>query len=143
MVRPWRISFLSTRAYRAQSPKHRAVDGKYGTGATTTLSTSPLATRWRNLFSTNTPWLGCSEFGNSVVKVSTLSGRRLSDAEHIARTGDLQKSTLTRPPNWQSAYSSERIRAYCSGSETGSNRNNRRETAISPGSPASRYREAK
>src|SRR6266481_856356 len=85
MARPWRVSCLSTRAYRVQSPKHRAVDGKYGTGATTRLSTSPLATKWRNLFSTNTPWFGCWEFGNSVVKVSNLSGRRLGDTELIAK----------------------------------------------------------
>jgi hypothetical protein len=53
-----------------------------------------------------------------------------------------QKSTLTRLPNWRSAYSSERIRVYCSGSATRSKRNNLRGTVIPPGSTASRYREA-
>jgi hypothetical protein len=97
MARPLRISCLSTRPYRAQSPKHRAVDGKYGTGATTTLSTSPLATKWRNLFSTNAPWFGCSEFGNSVVKVSSLSGRRLADTEYIGKQTILRDTTVCRP----------------------------------------------
>src|ERR1700741_4129208 len=96
MVRSCRISCLSTRAYRAQFPKHRAVEGKYGTGATTTLSTSPLATRWRNLFSTNTPWFGCSEFGNSVVKVSSLSGRSLEDTEYIGKEIVLRDATMCR-----------------------------------------------
>src|SRR5437867_6067926 len=94
MARPCRISCLSTRAYRAHSPNHRAVDGKYGTGATTTLSTSPLATRWRNLFSTNTPWFGCSEFGNSVVKVRSLNGRWLGDTEYIAKKTVLRDATM-------------------------------------------------
>src|SRR2546421_53179 len=96
MARPWRISRLGTRGYRAHSPKHRAVDGKYGTGATTTLSTSPLATRRRNLFSTNTPWFGCSEFGNSVVKVSNLSGRWLGDTEYIGKKIVLRDATMCR-----------------------------------------------
>jgi len=39
----------------AQSPNIGALDGKYGTGATTALVASPLATRWRSRFSTNTP----------------------------------------------------------------------------------------
>ena len=70
---PWRVSSVGARACSAQSPNRPARLGNQGTGASTRLVTSPLATRWRSRFSTKMPWFGRAAWGNSVEKVSRRS----------------------------------------------------------------------
>src|SRR5439155_20253022 len=43
------------------------------------------------------PWFGCSEFGNSVVKVSSLSGRRLGGTEYIGKKTVICDPTVRCP----------------------------------------------
>ena len=54
--------------------------GNQGTGASTMLVASPLATRWRSRFSTKMPWFGRAAFGNSVENVSSRIGHRAASA---------------------------------------------------------------
>jgi len=63
MRSPCLISSIGAAAQRAHSPNRASRDGNQGTGATTVLVATPLATRWRSRFSTKMPWFGRAALG--------------------------------------------------------------------------------
>ena len=68
-----RARAASRAAARGHAPPSRRTArarlGNHGTGATTVLDASPLASRCRSRFSTKMPWFGRAALGNSVENV--------------------------------------------------------------------------